>query len=133
MISFTATRLAPVYYAKSHEWVDIEGDKATLGISDFAQKELGDVVYVDLPEVGTQFTAGSAFAAVESVKATDEIYTPVAGTVEEVNTTLGDEPELVNKEPESGGWMIKLSGVSGVPEGLMDKDAYAKFCEEEAH
>lgn len=131
-MSTTGARFAPVYFAKSHEWVDVDGDKATLGISDFAQSELGDVVYIDLPEVGTKFVAGQSFAAVESVKATDEIYTPVAGIVEEINEALVDQPELVNSEAESGGWMIKLSGVSA-PEGLMDAEAYAKFCKEEAH
>lgn len=133
-LSTTQLRLAPVYYAKTHEWVDIQGDKATLGISDFAQKELGDVVFVDLPEVGAKLEAGAAFGAVESVKVTDEIYTPVSGTVEEVNTALADQPELVNKEAEKGGWMVKLSGVpNAIPEGLMDKAAYDKYCEESHH
>jgi glycine cleavage system H protein len=122
---------APILFNKSHEWIDVQGDgTATLGISDFAQSELGDIVYVDLPEVGTKVTAGESYAAVESVKTTDEVFTPVDGVVLEVNEALNDEPELVNKESESGGWFIKLKEISAVPAGLMQKDAYEKFVAE---
>jgi len=133
-ISTSSVQLFPKVYAKSHEWADIQGDKATLGISEFAQKELGDVVFVDLPEVGAKLEAGASFGAVESVKVTDEIYTPVSGTVVEVNTALVDQPELVNKEAEKGGWMVKLSGVpSDIPDGLMNKEAYDQLNSVLAH
>ncbi len=95
-------------YAKSHEWVKVEGDIATIGITDYAQSELTDIVYVETPEVGDAFEAGQEFGVVESVKSVSELYAPVTGQVTEVNETLEDRPELVNESPFDGGWIIKL-------------------------
>lgn len=95
-------------YTKEHEWVKIEGDIATIGITEFAQSELGDVTYVEVPQVGQQLAVGQAFGVVESVKAVSDIYAPVGGEVLEVNGALADEPEQVNSSPYDGAWMIKL-------------------------
>ena len=115
---------ADVKYTKDHEWIRVTGDTGAVGITDFAQKQLGDVVYVDLPEVGTAVTAGQTFGTIESVKAVSELYAPVGGEVTEVNATLKDKPEQVNTAPHDT-WMIKLklSQVADV-DGLMDADAY---------
>lgn len=110
-------------YAKSHEWVRIEDDIATVGISDYAQEQLGDLVFVELPDVGDTFEAGAEMGSVESVKAASEIYCPVAGEVVEVNEELEGAPEKVNDDPYGAGWMIKVR-VKGEPEGLLDADAY---------
>eukprot|EP00999_Lentomonas_sp_LEN2_P001402 NODE_2439_length_570_cov_55.738149_g2389_i0.p1 GENE.NODE_2439_length_570_cov_55.738149_g2389_i0~~NODE_2439_length_570_cov_55.738149_g2389_i0.p1 ORF type:complete len:148 (-),score=21.18 NODE_2439_length_570_cov_55.738149_g2389_i0:58-501(-) len=128
-----SARLFKVYYTESHEWIDIEGDKATLGITDYAQEQMGDLVYIELPEPGATFDAGDVFGSVESTKTTGECATPVAGTVAEVNTGLGNAPEMVNQDAEgSTGWMIKLNGVSGFNEGeLMDRAAYDKYLAEQ--
>lgn len=99
---------ADLKYVKSHEWVRVEGDVATIGITDHAQSELGDVVFLDLPAVGTTFAAGAAFGTVESVKTVSDVYAPVSGTVVETNATLGGSSELVNSDPYQGGWLIKL-------------------------
>ena len=95
-------------YSRDHEWVSVEGDTATIGITDYAQSSLGDVVYVELPKPGDKFNAHEAFGSVESVKAVSEIFTPVAGEIIEANDGLNDTPEVVNSDPYSGGWMIKL-------------------------
>ena len=95
-------------YTKEHEWIKIEGDVATIGITEFAQSELGDVTYVEVPQVGQQLAQGQAFGVVESVKAVSDIYSPVGGEVLEVNDALADEPEQVNASPYDGAWMIKL-------------------------
>jgi glycine cleavage system H protein len=95
-------------YTKEHEWVRVEGDTATVGITEYAQGELGDVVFVELPEVGRKLTQGQTFGVVESVKAASDLYAPVSGEVIEVNGALGDAPDLVNKEPFTGGWMMKI-------------------------
>jgi glycine cleavage system H protein len=111
-------------YTKDHEWIRIDGRTGTVGITDFAQKQLGDVVYVDLPEVGTAVTAGQTFGTIESVKAVSELYAPVNGTVAEVNTALKDKPEQVNTTPHDA-WMIRLTLASpGDVDGLLDADAY---------
>ena len=112
-------------YSKSHEWIRVEGDRATVGITDFAQHELGDVVYLDLPKVGQTFRAGAAFGTVESVKAVSDLYAPVSGEVVEVNEALPDAPEGINSSPYDTGWMIrlKLSDPSEV-DSLMDAAAY---------
>lgn len=110
-------------FAKSHEWVRIEGDVATVGITDHAQHELTDVVFVELPAVGRVVKAGEACAVVESVKTASDIYSPVAGTVTEVNPVLGGSPGLVNTEPYTGGWFYKLK-LSGGSDGLMSPEAY---------
>jgi glycine cleavage system H protein len=95
-------------YTKEHEWISVEDEVGTIGITDHAQQELGDVVYVDLPEPGTRFDAAEAFGSVESVKAVSEIYLPVSGKVTEVNSTLADAPETVNKDPYGQGWMVRV-------------------------
>lgn len=95
-------------YSKDHEWVKVDGDVATIGITDYAQHSLGDVVYVDLPRVGDKFDAHESFGSVESVKAVSEIFTPVAGVVEEVNDGLNDAPESVNGDPYGAAWMLKV-------------------------
>lgn len=117
-----------LYYSESHEWVKIEDGIATIGISDFAQKELGDVVYVDMPEIGASITKGSEFGAVESVKAASDLYSPVSGTVVEVNQDLSDSPELLNSDPYTN-WIIKLENVDNADlDGLMDAASYqSKF------
>ena len=97
-----------LHYSKDHEWIRVEGDVGIIGITDYAQNSLGDVVYVELPKVGDQFGAHEAFGSVESVKAVSELFCPVAGEVTEVNETLNDEPEKVNADPYGAAWMIKL-------------------------
>lgn len=118
-------------YSESDEWVRIEGDTATLGISDFAQDALNDIVYVELPEVGTKFAKGESFGSVESVKAASDVYCHVAGEVIEVNSALEDEPEIINSDPYGDGWIIKLK-LTGDPDtsNLMDSAGYAAFCED---
>ncbi|KAL9264288.1 Glycine cleavage system H protein 2, mitochondrial-like protein [Drosera capensis] len=119
-------------YADSHEWVKVEGNSATIGITDHAQDHLGDVVYVELPEVGTSVKQGGSFGAVESVKATSDINSPVSGKVIEVNEELSSSPGLVNASPFENGWIIKVEvSDAGELNNLMDADKYAKFCEEE--
>ena len=115
-------------YTKTHEWVRIEGDTATVGITEHAQDELGDVVFVELPEAGLTLDAGEAFGAVESVKAVSDLYAPVAGEVVEVNEALGDSPEKINEEPYGDGWILKLR-VSGEPD-LLSAEDYERFLQE---
>jgi glycine cleavage system H protein len=119
-------------YAKSHEWAKIEGDVATVGITHFAQEQLGDLTFVDLPKVGASLTAGAEMGSVESVKAASELYSPVSGQVLEVNTALENAPEAVNQDPYKAGWMIKVK-LTAAPEGLLDAAAYADVCAAEAH
>jgi glycine cleavage system H protein len=97
-----------LHYSKDHEWVRVEGDVAVVGITDYAQNSLGDVVYVELPKAGEEFAANESFGSVESVKAVSEVFSPVSGTVAEVNEALNDEPEKVNGDPYGEGWMIKV-------------------------
>ncbi len=118
-------------YAKSHEWVVIDGDNATIGISDFAQSELGDLVFVNLPEVGDEVVAGEIFADVESVKAVSDIFSPVSGTVAEINEELPDAPEMINENANEA-WFIKVEGVKEKADGLLSPEEYEAFCEEEA-
>jgi glycine cleavage system H protein len=116
-------------YTKTHEWVRREGDTATVGITDHAQDELGDVVFIELPEEGASFGAGDAFGTIESVKAVSDLYAPVGGEVVEVNEALNDAPEKVNEDPYGEGWIIRLR-VSG--EGnLLSAEEYEKVLEEE--
>ncbi|RCK74045.1 MAG: Glycine cleavage system H protein [Ignavibacteriae bacterium] len=95
-------------YTKEHEWISVNGDTGVVGITDFAQSELGDVVFVELPEVGKVLKAGDIFGTIEAVKAVSDLFSPVSGTVIEVNKDLENQPELINKEPYNGGWMIKI-------------------------
>jgi len=113
-------------YSNSHEWVKMEGDVAVIGISDFAQDALGDVVYVNLPQEGDAVSAGEAFGDVESVKAVSDLVSPVSGTVCAVNTDLEDSPESLNSDPY-GSWIIKVEGITGTEE-LLDAAAYEAFC-----
>jgi glycine cleavage system H protein len=119
-----------VYYTKEHEWISVEGDQATVGITDFAQGQLGDVVFVELPEAGRQVTKGGDAAVVESVKAASDVYAPVSGEVTEANQALVDDSALVNTDPEGEGWFfrLRLSDPSEL-DGLMDADAYKSFCD----
>jgi len=113
-------------YTKEHEWVKIEGDIATIGITEFAQSELGDVTYVEVPQVGQQLAQGQAFGVVESVKAVSDIYAPVGGEVLEVNDSLANEPEQINVSPYDGAWMIKLRVTNpGTTAELLSADEYA--------
>ena len=116
-------------YTRSHEWVRTEGDTATIGITDYAQDELGDIVFIELPEVGATFDAGDSFGTVESVKAVSDLYTPVGGEVVEVNDALDDSPEKINEDPFGEGWIIKLR-VSDEGDLLSASD-YEQFLEEE--
>ena len=119
-----------VYYTEEHEWIRVEGDTATVGITDFAQGQLGDIVFVDVPEAGRQVSKGGEAAVVESVKAASDVYAPVSGEVVAGNPALADEPALVNSDPEGAGWFFKLrlSDPSEL-DGLMDADAYKSFCD----
>ena len=115
-------------YTEDHEWIDIDGDVATVGITDYAQNALGDVVFVELPEVGADFSKGDEAAVVESVKAASEVYAPVSGTIAEVNGALEGEPALVNSAPTGEGWFFKLTlSDAGELDGLMDEAAYKAF------
>jgi glycine cleavage system H protein len=118
-------------YTKEHEWVRLEGAIATVGITDYAQHALGDVVYVDMPKMGAKVEAGKSFGTVESVKAVSEIYAPVSGDVTEINASLKDTPELINTDPHGQGWLIKMKGAdaSGIA-SLMDSAAYQAYIAE---
>ena len=116
------------YFTEDHEWIDVDGDVGTVGIYDYAQGALGDIVFVDVPEEGRELTKGDEAAVVESVKAASDVYAPVSGAVIEGNAQLADEPALVNSDPEGEGWFFKitLSDASEL-DGLMDETAYAAF------
>lgn len=115
-------------YTKQHEWVDVKGDAATIGITDYAQQELGDVVFVELPKPGASVTAGKSFGTVESVKAVSEIYSPVSGEVVEANAALHDTPEKINSDPHGAAWLVKvrLANLAELKD-LMDATAYEAF------
>lgn len=120
-------------YDNEHEWVKVDGDIATIGISDFAQDQLGEVVYVDLPAVGDEIIAGESFGEVESVKSVSELFSPVSGDIVEVNETLGDAPETVNEDCYGDGWMIKIKMADAAQtDDLMSADEYEAFIAEEA-
>jgi glycine cleavage system H protein len=119
----------PRYYTEEHEWIDVDGDVATVGITDFAQGQLGDIVFVEVPETGAGVTKGGDAAVVESVKAASDVYAPVDGTVTEGNAALGDDPSLVNSDPEGEGWFFRMTlSDAGQLDGLMDAGAYKAFC-----
>ena len=118
------------YYSKDHEWVRIEGDKATVGITDFAQKHLGDVVYVELPAIGTRLDLHQTIGVVESVKAVSDVYSPISGEVIAVNEELNDSPEMLNQDPHGKGWMIRMKVRDKTDtEKLMNSADYEKFLE----
>ncbi len=121
---------ADLKYTKTHEWVRLDGEVATIGITHYAQEQLGDVVMVDVAGVGKQVTAGKELGTVESVKAVSEVFAPVSGEVIEVNAELDAHPELVNQDPYDAGWLLRVR-VSHVPEDLMDASAYEAFVREE--
>ncbi len=117
-------------YTEEHEWVRVEGDTATIGVTDFAQGELGDVVFLELPETGDEFKQGDSFGSIEAVKTVADLYSPVSGTVVEINETLEDAPETVNDSPYEDGWLIKLKlSDPGELDALMDAEAYAQHIE----
>jgi glycine cleavage system H protein len=119
-----------VYYTEEHEWIRADGDSATVGITDFAQGQLGDIVFVELPEAGRRLTKGGEAAVVESVKAASDVYSPVDGEVVEANAALSDDPSLANSDPEGEGWFFRLSlSDPSQLEGLMDAAAYKSFCD----
>ncbi len=124
--------MADRYYTETHEWVQVDGDVATIGITDFAQSQLGDVVFLELPSVGRMLEAGDSFGVVESVKAASDLYSPVAGAVVEVNEALSDTPETVNREPFGGGWLIKVRLNGDLGEGLLDEAGYKAVTEAQA-
>ena len=119
-----------LYFTKDHEWVRVEGDTATIGISDHAQAALGDIVFAEVPAPGRTLAKGDEAAVVESVKAASDVYAPVSGEVTESNAELGDDPALVNRAPEAEGWFFKLKLADpGELDGLMDEPAYRAWCE----
>jgi glycine cleavage system H protein len=121
-------------YTKEHEWIKVSGDTGTIGITDYAQHELGDVVFVEMPAVGTRITAGQVFGTVESVKAVSEIYAPVSGEVTEANAALADTPETLNSDPHGAGWLIKIKLDNPAElSSLMDAAAYQGFIFEKEH
>lgn len=118
----------PRYFTDEHEWIDVEGDSATVGITDYAQEQLGDIVFVELPSVGTMLDRGGDAAVVESVKAASDVYAPISGEVTEANGALEDDPALVNSSPEEDGWFFRMTiGDASELEGLMDDKAYKAF------
>jgi glycine cleavage system H protein len=122
-----------LHYSKDHEWVRVEGDEAIIGITDYAQNSLGDVVYVELPKAGDEFAANESFGSVESVKAVSEVFTPIAGTVVKINEALADEPESVNSDPYGAGWMIRLKMANaGEVDSLLTAAEYEDFTKAES-
>lgn len=116
------------YFTEEHEWIDIDGDAATVGITDHAQSQLGDIVFIEVPKPGTALAKGKEAAVVESVKAASDVYSPIGGTVTEGNTAIEDDPALVNSDAEGAGWFFKLTiGDASEFEGLMDEAAYREF------
>jgi glycine cleavage system H protein len=121
-----------LHYSKDHEWVQVEGDGAIVGITDYAQNSLGDVVYVELPKVGEEFAAHESFGSVESVKAVSEVFSPITGAITEVNNSLNDEPEKVNNDPYGEGWMIRIKMQNpGEVDSLLTAAEYEDFTKAE--
>jgi glycine cleavage system H protein len=117
-------------YSEDHEWINVDGDVATVGISNFAQEQLGDVVFVDLPQVGAEVSKGDEVAVVESVKAASEIYAPLSGEIIAINEVLNETPETVNADAENGGWFFKIKlADEGEMDDMMDAEAYAAFAQ----
>jgi glycine cleavage system H protein len=121
---------ADLKYSKTDEWLRVEGDTATIGVSDYAQDQLNDVVFLELPDVGATFAKDAAFGVIESVKAASDLHMPVGGTITEVNSGAVDTPESTNTDPYGGGWLVKIKLANPAEaDDLMDADAYAAFCE----
>jgi len=119
-------------FTKTHEWIQVENSVGTIGITEYAQEKLGDVVYADLPEAGKTVKKGEILLSLESVKAASDVYAPVSGKVVEVNTALEDKPEIVNKDAEGEGWLVKIEIIDPAElEDLLDEEDYKKLCEEE--
>lgn len=119
------------YYTDEHEWIDVEGDIATVGITEYAQGQLGDIVFVELPEVGAMIEQGKDAAVVESVKAASDVYAPITGEITDVNPALEEDPSLVNSSPEDGGWFFKMTiAAEAELDALMDEDGYKAFIED---
>ncbi|HEX7296198.1 MAG TPA: glycine cleavage system protein GcvH [Pyrinomonadaceae bacterium] len=122
-----------LHYSKDHEWVRVDGGEAIIGITDYAQNSLGDVVYVELPKIGDEFPANQSFGSVESVKAVSEVFTPIAGEVTKINESLADEPEKVNADPYGDGWMIRIRMSSpGDVDSLLTAAEYEDFTKAES-
>lgn len=118
------------YFTEDHEWIEVEGDTGTVGITDYAQGQLGDITFVELPDAGGTVAKGDSVSVVDSVKAASDVYTPVSGTVSDANGALADEPELVNTDAEKGGWLFRITLSDPAElEGLMDETAYKAFVE----
>ena len=120
-------------YTKTHEWIAVDGKQATIGITDFAQAQLGDVVFLELPSTGRKLAARESFGVIESVKAASDLYSPVAGRITEVNEKLAANPELVNSDPYGDGWILKLELAGATPDDLLDEAAYKKVTEAAEH
>jgi len=121
-----------LHYSKDHEWVRVDGETAVIGITDYAQNSLGDVVYVELPKAGDEFAANESFGSVESVKAVSEVFTPIAGVVAQINESLADEPETVNSDPYGKGWMVRLKmSNAGEVDSLLTAAEYEDFTKAE--
>lgn len=119
------------YFTQEHEWIEVEGDTGTVGITDYAQAQLGDITFVELPAEGAAVSKGDSVSVVDSVKAASDVYTPVSGTVTEANPALTDAPELVNSDAETGGWLFRLTlGNPAELDGLMDEAAYKAFVDQ---
>lgn len=118
-------------FTKEHEWLDVKGTQATIGITSFAIEQMGDVVHVDLPSVGQKLAKGDSFGTVESTKTVSDLYMPIGGTITEVNSSLLDSPEVLAEDPHGAQWLVKID-VEGNPEGLLNVDAYEKYVAEEA-
>jgi glycine cleavage system H protein len=119
-----------LYFTKDHEWIRVEGDEATVGISKHAEQALGDIVFAEAPDPGRQLSKGAEAAVVESVKAASDVYSPVSGEVTQANPAIGDDPSVINSDPEGEGWFFKLRlSDPGELEGLMDEAAYREWCE----
>jgi len=125
--------MADRHYTKTHEWVAVDGKHATIGITDFAQSQLGDVVFLELPSTGRKLAARESFGVVESVKAASDLYSPVAGRITAVNEKLAAKPELINSDPYGEGWILKLDLDGDLPPDLLDEAAYKKVAEESSH
>ena len=118
------------YYTEDHEWIEVEGEAATVGITEYAQEQLGDIVFVELPEEGAELEKSKDAAVVESVKAASDVYAPISGEIMETNEALEDDPALVNTSPEEDGWFFKMTiGDKSQFDGLMDQAAYKSFCD----